>query len=248
MFLPLSLAEELGRFIGLLILKRRSLILTLPPGELLIELGLNLRLFLFKSLHYHLSRCKWILSVRSSKLFPVGFFLSLSSHLLGGRIRTLILTHAFQFFSSLSFCFSLQGHLPCSVWVLSVWSSKLCDMRLYYFLPGRIDVRKMDVGTHSSIYLCIISAVISTRLLLSFHGHLSRSVRILPVWSSKLFPMGFFLSLSSHLLGGHIRTLILTHAFLLLLSLSFCFSFHSHLSRSVRILPVWSAEFFRPLR
>ena len=107
MFLPLSLAEELGWFIGLLILKRRSLIITLPPGELLIELRLNLRLFLFESLHYHLSRCKWILSVRSSKLFPVGFFLSLSSHLLGGRIRTLILTHAFQFFSSLSFCFSL---------------------------------------------------------------------------------------------------------------------------------------------
>ena len=121
-------------------------------------------------------------------------------------------------------------------------------MRLYYFLPGRIDVRKMDVGTHSSIYLCIISAVISTQLLLSFHGHLPRGVRILSVRSSKLFPMRFFLSLSSYLLGGCIRTLILTHAFQLLLSFSFCFSFHSHLSRSVRILPVWSAELFKPLR
>ena len=157
MLLPLSLAEELGLFISLLILKRRCLIIALPLGELLIELGLDLCLFFFKSLHYHLSRRKWILPVRSSKLFPMGFFLSLSSHLLGGRIRALILTHAFLLLLSLSFCFSLQGHLPCSVGVLSVWSSKLCILRLYYFLPGCIDVRIMDVRTHSSTYLFIIS-------------------------------------------------------------------------------------------
>ena len=85
MLLPLSLAEELGWFISLLILKRRYLIIALPLGEFLIELGLDLCLFFFKSLHYHLSRRKWILPVRSTELFPVSFFLSLPSHVLKSK-------------------------------------------------------------------------------------------------------------------------------------------------------------------
>ena len=185
MQLPLSLAEELGRFIGLLILKRRNLIITLPLDELLIELRLNLLLFLLKSIHDILTRRKWILPVWSSQLFPMGFFLPLSCHLLGGRKRALILTHAFLLLSSLSFCFSLQGHLPCRVGILSVRSSKLCDMSFYYSLTGRVDVRKVYVGTHSSTYLCIIYELISAQLLFSFHSHLASCVRIFPVRSSE---------------------------------------------------------------
>ena len=77
-----SSAEELARFVGLLVQNRHSLIIT-TPSELLIESGVLSGLLLLQSLHDHLTRRKWILPIRSSKLLsPVLrlFFLSLQSN------------------------------------------------------------------------------------------------------------------------------------------------------------------------